>query len=150
VLGWSTDMFGSKVKAIGFTALLEGIMTTDAEWLAEIALGYLVVINAVANGCRLALRDTTAAVATADWPANLARDRGGRRRSGDAPPEGDSSWSPAPGGIAHDDAAVGGSTRIRRQLAHDQLRRACSRREHSITMRVWGSGTALRCASISM
>src|SRR5262249_34673759 len=71
VLGWSTDMFGSKVKAIGFTALLEGIMmTADAGWLSAIALGYLVVINAVANGCRLAIRDTTSSV---DWPANLAR-----------------------------------------------------------------------------
>jgi hypothetical protein len=72
VLAWSSDMFGSKAKAIGFTALLEGIMmTADAGWLAAIALGYLVAINAVANGCRLALRDTTSA--SADWPANLAR-----------------------------------------------------------------------------
>jgi hypothetical protein len=74
VLGWSTDMFGSKVKAIGFTALLEGIMmTADAGWLSAIALGYLVAINAVANGCRLALRDVTASV---NWPANLARSIG--------------------------------------------------------------------------
>ena len=74
VLGWSSDMFGSKAKAIGFTALLEGIMmTADAGWLSAIALGYLVVINAVANGCRLALRDTTTATATMDWSANLAR-----------------------------------------------------------------------------
>src|SRR5438105_1226559 len=41
VLGWSTDMFGSKVTAIGFTALLEGIMmTADTGWLSAIALGY--------------------------------------------------------------------------------------------------------------
>jgi hypothetical protein len=74
VLGWSTNMFGSKVKAIGFTALLEGIMmTADAGWLAAIALGNLVAINAVANGCRLALRDTSATAARVDWPANLAR-----------------------------------------------------------------------------
>lgn len=72
VLGWSSDMFGSKAKAIGFTALLEGIMmTADAGWLSAIALCYLVAINAVANGCRLALRDTTST--SADWPANLAR-----------------------------------------------------------------------------
>jgi hypothetical protein len=71
VLGWSSDMFGSKVKAIGFTALLEGIMmTADAGWLSAIALCYLVAINAVANGCRLALRDATA---TVEWPANLVR-----------------------------------------------------------------------------
>jgi len=71
VLGWSSDIFGSRVKAIGFTALLEGIMmAADARWLSAIALCYLVVINAVANGCRLALRDTTTEV---NWPANLAR-----------------------------------------------------------------------------
>src|SRR5262245_59805006 len=53
VLSWSSDMFGSRLKAIGFTALLEGIMmTADAGWLSAIALGYLVVINAVSNGCR--------------------------------------------------------------------------------------------------
>lgn len=45
-------------------------MTADAGWLSAIALGYLVAINAVANGCRLAPRD---ALATAGWPANLAR-----------------------------------------------------------------------------
>lgn len=71
VLGWSTDMFGSKVKALGFTALLEGIMmTADAGWLSAIALCYLVAINAVANGCRLALRDTATGV---NWAANLGR-----------------------------------------------------------------------------
>jgi len=77
VLGWSADMFGSKLKAVGFTALLEGIMmTADAGWLSGIALVYLVAINAVANGCRLALRDAAtqpAAAPTIDWPANLAR-----------------------------------------------------------------------------
>jgi hypothetical protein len=73
VLGWSTDMFGSKVKAIGFTALLEGIMmAADAGWLSAIALAYLVAINAVANGCRLAMRDY-AAPGGSDWAANLAR-----------------------------------------------------------------------------
>jgi hypothetical protein len=46
------------------------MMTADAAWLSAIALGYLVSINAVANGCRLALRDTAASV---DWPSNLAR-----------------------------------------------------------------------------
>ena len=75
--GWSSDMFGSRAKAIGFTALLEGIMmTADAGWLSAIALGYLVAINAtnaVANGCRLALRDNHSTTEVVDWPANLAR-----------------------------------------------------------------------------
>jgi hypothetical protein len=74
VLGWSSDMFGSRAKAIGFTALLEGIMmTADAGWLSAIALCYLVAINAVANGCRLALRDNHSTAEMVGWPANLAR-----------------------------------------------------------------------------
>lgn len=72
VLGWSSNMFGSKAKALGFTLLLEGIMmTSSAAWLTAIALTYLVLINAVANGCRLALRD--ADPAGVDWSANLAQ-----------------------------------------------------------------------------
>lgn len=71
VLGWSSNMFGSRAKAIGFTLLLEGIMmASSAAWLTAIALTYLVLINAAANGCRLALRDT--APAGVDWPSNLA------------------------------------------------------------------------------
>jgi len=82
VLGWSTNMFGSKSKALGFTLLLEGIMmTSSAAWLTAIALTYLVLINAVANGCRLALRDADPIGADpigvgpigVDWPANLAQ-----------------------------------------------------------------------------
>ena len=72
VLGWSTNMFGARAKALGFTLLLEGIMmTSSAGWLTAIALTYLVLINAVANGCRLALRD--ADPAGVDWSANLAQ-----------------------------------------------------------------------------
>ena len=56
VLGWSANMFGSKVKALGFTLVLEGIMmASNAAWLTAIALTYLVLINAAANRCRLAL-----------------------------------------------------------------------------------------------
>ena len=72
VLGWSTNMFGARAKALGFTLLLEGIMmTSSAGWLTAIALTYLVLINAVANGCRLALRDGEPAAI--DWPSNLAQ-----------------------------------------------------------------------------
>jgi phospholipase C len=35
------------------------MMTAAAGWLNLIALGYFVAINAIANGCRLALRDST-------------------------------------------------------------------------------------------
>jgi hypothetical protein len=73
VLGWSSNMFGSKAKALGFTLLLEGIMmTSSAAWLTAIALTYLVLINAVANGCRLALRDTEPSEVEVDWSANLS------------------------------------------------------------------------------
>jgi hypothetical protein len=52
--------------------LLEGIMmTSNAAWLTAIALAYLVLINAVANGCGLALRDVDPAVT--DWASNLGR-----------------------------------------------------------------------------
>jgi len=73
VLGWSTNMFGSRAKALGFTLLLEGIMmTSTAAWLTAIVLAYLVLIDAVANGCRLALRDIEAAIAdVTEWPSNL-------------------------------------------------------------------------------
>jgi hypothetical protein len=94
VLGWSSDMFGSRVKAIGFTALLEGIMmTADAGWLSGIALCYLVVINAVANGCRLAMRDATLRGLDVEPGAQHRRRRGGY---GDAEPEaGPRSWTAA-------------------------------------------------------
>src|SRR4051812_9119260 len=75
VLGWSTNMFGSRAKALGFTLLLEGIMmTSSAAWLTAIALIYLVLINAVANGCRLALHDVEPAAAeVTPWASNLGR-----------------------------------------------------------------------------
>jgi hypothetical protein len=47
------------------------MMTSSAGWLTAIALTYLVLINAVANGCRLALRDGEPA--GIDWPSNLAQ-----------------------------------------------------------------------------
>jgi len=72
VLGWSSDMFGNRAKALGFTALLEGIMMSAHDGrLSAVALGYLIVINAVANGCRLAMRDHAAP--NIDWSSNLAR-----------------------------------------------------------------------------
>lgn len=68
VVTWSRDIFTpanagrwggvlATVKAVGFTALVEGMMmTSDNRWLSGAALGLLVAINAVANGCRLAVR----------------------------------------------------------------------------------------------
>lgn len=75
VCTWGVDMFTpmgatrwSRVlaftKALGFTALVEGIMMTSTnQYLAGSALALLIAVNAVANGCRLAVR---AAAAQAD------------------------------------------------------------------------------------
>src|SRR5262245_29095705 len=63
-------------RSCAISALL---LTRDAGWFAAIALGYLVVINAVANGCRLAPRDTTAATVAVDWPAEPGECDRGRR-----------------------------------------------------------------------
>lgn len=50
------------------------MMTSNAAWLTAIALAYLVLINAVANGCRLALRDVEPAINdVTEWPSNLGR-----------------------------------------------------------------------------
>jgi hypothetical protein len=57
VIRWAECAFGSMPKAIGFTVLLEGVLLySRTPWLALGALGYLVFINAVANGARVALR----------------------------------------------------------------------------------------------
>lgn len=81
VLSWSRDVFGSFAKAVGFTALVEGMMVcADSQALTAAALVLLVVVNAVANGCRLAVRDA------GDRPTQAERAAGRRRapRSGKA------------------------------------------------------------------
>jgi hypothetical protein len=56
VVRWATSAFGSPVKAFGFTVLLEGVLLySSTTWLSIAALLYLVFINAVATGVRLAL-----------------------------------------------------------------------------------------------
>jgi len=130
VLGWSSDMFGSKAKSIGFTALLEGIMmTADAGWLTGIALGYLVAINAVANGCRLALRDASMRPEPAtpiDSASNLARSHGGRL-------PGDPEVAPAParsftgGPTSRHTAAARGRTGYRGPRSARCRHQACGR-----------------------
>ena len=47
-------MFGSWYKALGFVIALEGYMTFTAGWLSITALVFLIAINAIANGCRVA------------------------------------------------------------------------------------------------
>lgn len=56
VFRWGRLAFGSSVKALGFVILAEGVMTfCSTAWLSLVALGYLVLINAIATGCRIAL-----------------------------------------------------------------------------------------------
>lgn len=62
VYRWGRMAFGSVVKAIGFTVLLEGVMTlSDQPWLSGVALGYLCLINAIATGVTLARGATVVA-----------------------------------------------------------------------------------------
>ena len=55
VYRWGRMAFNSTVKAVGFTVLLEGVMTLSSQgWLSAMALGYLCAINAIATGVTLA------------------------------------------------------------------------------------------------
>jgi VIT1/CCC1 family predicted Fe2+/Mn2+ transporter len=55
VYGWATRAFGSGAKAAGFVVLLEGtLVSSHTYWLGYAALVYLVAVNGVAAGCRLA------------------------------------------------------------------------------------------------
>lgn len=63
VYQWGELALSSKVKAVGFTILLEGVMTTSSqEWLSITALVYLCAINAIATGVTLARGTPTARV----------------------------------------------------------------------------------------
>jgi len=63
VYQWGKLAFECPWKAIGFVVLVEGIMVASkTPWLSFAALAYLVVINAMATGCQLALRDMPAEV----------------------------------------------------------------------------------------
>jgi hypothetical protein len=59
---WGRLAFRSPVKATGFVLILEGVMTFSSDAVLSLgALGYLVVINAVATACTIALADRGAA-----------------------------------------------------------------------------------------
>jgi hypothetical protein len=54
VCQWAREAFGSPWKALGFTVLLEGILTfAHTPWLSVASVCYLVAINATATGVRL-------------------------------------------------------------------------------------------------
>ncbi len=72
VYAFARAVFGSWYKALGFVIAVEGYMTCTAGWLSVTALVFLIVINAIANGCRVA----------AEREAELRRgaDRAAKRR----------------------------------------------------------------------
>lgn len=55
VYAFARAVFGTWYKALGFVIALEGYMTCTAGWLSVTALVFLIVINAIANGCRVAI-----------------------------------------------------------------------------------------------
>lgn len=56
VYQWGKLAVGSGFKALGFTVLLEGVMTfSNIAWLSYASLAYLMVINGIAMGTKLAL-----------------------------------------------------------------------------------------------
>lgn len=57
VFSWATAAFGSKLKAVGFTLLMEGILTfVHIKELTYLSLGVLVFINVVSAACSLQIR----------------------------------------------------------------------------------------------
>lgn len=57
VIGVAEQVFRSRAQGTMFAVLLEGVALAAPQlWLARGALGFLVLINAVALGCGLALR----------------------------------------------------------------------------------------------
>lgn len=75
VYQWGRLAFGSWAKALGFTVLLEGVMTCSAQpWLAITALVYLCAINAIATGVTLTRGVKIHAESTVETKA-----KGGRR-----------------------------------------------------------------------
>lgn len=54
VVQWGQMAFKSRVKAVGFAALVEGVMAlSSSSWLSSSALILLVTVNAVATGVTL-------------------------------------------------------------------------------------------------
>jgi hypothetical protein len=56
VYKWGRRAFDSAFKALGFVVLSEGVMTfSHTPWLSVLMLGFLMAINAIANGANLAV-----------------------------------------------------------------------------------------------
>ena len=81
VYKWGRRAFDSALKAVGFVILSEGVMSfSHVAWLSLVVLGFLVAINAVANGANLAIAHLDAerrrmeaeVTVTASFPVPLA------------------------------------------------------------------------------
>jgi hypothetical protein len=58
---WGRQAFACPWKATGFVLLTEGVMVTSSiGWLAQLALAYLIGINAIATACLIAHEDKPA------------------------------------------------------------------------------------------
>lgn len=59
VFQWTREAFSCSWKAVGFTVLLEGVLTfAETPWLSIVALCYLAIINAAATASTLAAVDS--------------------------------------------------------------------------------------------
>jgi len=64
---WGRLAFASSFKSFGWVVLIEGVMVTShIHWLSIAALGFLISINGISTGCRLAI--------SPGRPASLRRD----------------------------------------------------------------------------
>lgn len=78
--------FGDARKAVGFVLALEGVMLVSRGTTSVVALLLLVAINAIANGCVMALaREATGRRQEADARRSATRARNRARARGDAP-----------------------------------------------------------------
>ncbi|HSR79085.1 MAG TPA: hypothetical protein VLN57_21105 [Xanthobacteraceae bacterium] len=96
VVSWAASAFATQnrletaIKALGFTVLVETLMMTSSSSVLSIGcLVLLVVVNAVANGCRLAVRaaaEVAPTVAEVVPMAAPSRKKIGRRYRAARPP----------------------------------------------------------------
>jgi hypothetical protein len=76
---WGRSAFGEGLKSTCLVITIEGMMVfSPTVWLAQLALAYLVVINAVATACTLAREDAQPAPLTV---TSVARERNLPRRA---------------------------------------------------------------------
>jgi hypothetical protein len=99
VYAFGRAAFGSPRKAAGFVAALEGVMLISHGWIGVVALCVLIAINAIANGCTIALaRDATRRRREADARRSATR----ARRRGVGPRQGGGDLRPTTPSATHE------------------------------------------------